>query len=550
MMKRLLHLAWHDARAMRGPLALWLLVLLAEAVQAYWGPTDSVPATELGRAVSSAGFGILRIAFACIFTAMLVHRDPVIGTTPFWKAKPISGALLLGSKALSAALWFIALPAAVVTALLTLLGVAPGDAVRGGLYVAGTQSVAVIVAMGGAAVTATLLHFVMAALGAIALTSLGSSVIGPWIQTAWPTWRIPVPSEWRSLVTAAGLALTAATVAYQYVTRNLRRTIAALAVLALAGSVATSLVQITYDSSYFRGPLPSAEHLIPSSALSITIDTATQKVEGTSILDKVRGARISFLYSAENLDPEMDASAVFVESDVQYPDGSRSSWSSDAPFARTMERVRSTGRTQPFKALAHALDVKSVGDVAQEIWASRLCLAVVPAEKFTQFAGQAVRVTGTVRSRLMRYGVVGTMPLREGSTIQVPGGSERIERIEYAGRSPLFVTVRQIIVGSWAFDERFIFPVAAWRNPARREAVRVGIDHRRQTSDFLLVTNGYVGSERYREILGAERRPGEWVPFDDQWLAGAERVVLAYEYLGFVTRPFVIDRVVLGEAGK
>ncbi|MCX6537769.1 MAG: hypothetical protein NT151_02355 [Acidobacteria bacterium] len=171
-MRRVLHLAWFDALALRVPLAVWGVLLLVDGTIFYLGPIDNIGLPEIGRLSVTFGLAAVRWVATVVIVAMLVHADPTVGTTTFWRTRPISRLALLASKLISALLWLVVLPGVVATVVLYLLGLELGAASIGGSNASYEQAVIALMALGLAIVTRDMVQFIVAAVVGIGKMTL------------------------------------------------------------------------------------------------------------------------------------------------------------------------------------------------------------------------------------------------------------------------------------------------------------------------------------------------------------------------------------------
>lgn len=115
-----MNLIWHivkkDLRAMKWPLALWTLLIVAKlgigvalltsvgTVNADWFATWFQRMAVFAQVLA----GLQGMSF--VLVAAVIHEDLLVGTTAFWTTRPISGARLLGAKILGIGLMFLVLP--------------------------------------------------------------------------------------------------------------------------------------------------------------------------------------------------------------------------------------------------------------------------------------------------------------------------------------------------------------------------------------------------------------------------------------------------------
>lgn len=115
-MKLILHIVRKDLQLLRGRLATWMLVLAAKYAVGFAFVLGVVsPNLEKGMAQGGvAGLIAFDIALTLLIASLLVHEDGLVGTTEFWRTRPISGARLLAAKSLGAIV-LLGLPAVAVS---------------------------------------------------------------------------------------------------------------------------------------------------------------------------------------------------------------------------------------------------------------------------------------------------------------------------------------------------------------------------------------------------------------------------------------------------
>src|SRR2546423_379720 len=114
-----MRLTWHiiakDLRRLRVPLAIWVLLMLAEHVfYALIGGMWTAPNLEWLNRIQGGSELWLRIfllpMFAYFLIGALLYEDPLVATDPFWITRPISGRQLMTAKITGALLFFLVLP--------------------------------------------------------------------------------------------------------------------------------------------------------------------------------------------------------------------------------------------------------------------------------------------------------------------------------------------------------------------------------------------------------------------------------------------------------
>ena len=94
-MSQTLHLLKKDLRSLRLPLALLYTLVIAQTVLALQDPIDFDKARQIDGYLQ-----LLTVLAMLVTTGMLVHQEPLVGTTAFWLTRPIRRSSLLTAKAL------------------------------------------------------------------------------------------------------------------------------------------------------------------------------------------------------------------------------------------------------------------------------------------------------------------------------------------------------------------------------------------------------------------------------------------------------------------
>lgn len=114
-MNLLAHHIRKDIRHVRWLLALWVLLVLAQFVLVGMGSRaepDNV-AAQISYQMITMMLPFLQAVLLLVMIPVLVHDEPLVGTTAFWYTRPIPRLLLLWSKALFIGIAFIIFPAVV-----------------------------------------------------------------------------------------------------------------------------------------------------------------------------------------------------------------------------------------------------------------------------------------------------------------------------------------------------------------------------------------------------------------------------------------------------
>ncbi len=123
-MNLLSHQFRKDCFRLRVPIALWLLLVLLRAALITPGlaePGDDASQQVLYRIFTTL-VPFLQNILLVVMVPLLIHEEPLVGTTAFWFTRPIDGWLLLRSKMLFIAVIFILAPLLTEIAILAIHG--------------------------------------------------------------------------------------------------------------------------------------------------------------------------------------------------------------------------------------------------------------------------------------------------------------------------------------------------------------------------------------------------------------------------------------------
>ena len=557
-MRRLLHLAWFDTLAMRVPLALWGAVLLIEGAVFYFGPIESPVLPELGRMSAMLGLVVIRMVASVVIVALLIHADPTVGTTAFWRSRPISRLALLGSKLVSTALWLVVLPGVVTTVVLSLLGMNLADAATGGSMTSYEQAVFVSMALALAIVTRNLVQFIVAAAIAMGMLSAFSDALLPALLSTWPDLThtlIYLPSVKVSTIV---MVLACAVAIYQYLTLRIRYSIAMLACAVIIASVVPRLGASRY-SVLPSWPPAAPPSIVSPTDLAISVAPATQRERTTA--DFVNGAsqRIREVSFEAVMSGEPEAiyfRPAEVRSAMEFPGRVVTRWSTRWPFggsSRSDVTRLVTVADQPYRGIRKALGYPELVIPPSETWSPlRLRLSAIPEEQFQRYRGQTVGLDAILTLLAYQYDIVATLPLGAGNRTSVSNeGSVLIESVSHTSTG-ITIGLRETSL------ERYYDQSEYWwghpyvlRNATRRLAI---VGHFPGGIRFASYTT-YFANTRVVTIV----RPVTFtVPnaaaggpvLDDEWMKGAELARLDTKLLGTVTRPLRIESFVLGGEQK
>jgi len=553
-MKHILHLVRFDAAALKWPLLGWTALLAAEAAWFYVGPSS------VGRGGTSASSLLasvpifIRGILTALLVVQLVQKDPMVGTTAFWQARPLSRGALLASKVISAVLWFVGLPAAITIGVLLLLGLALRDAAHAGWMVSQVQISIVVASMAAAAVTTSLLYFTLAMLGGIAAWGSIGSGIGSMLAKARPALRYAVGPNDRSVVIPLVIAALFITTVVSYLTLSVKRTWMVLGFVVLAGSLAAAFQVRT-------GP-PSPQVLTADqeaaggvSGLALTADVNSQYIEPASGDGRARLPRLTFAYSWSGVASDIDVRPYYIDTEVDFADGTRTGWSSTSVYAQARDRDRSPGtdgRATGIPFLSSTPHLMMAEDAAAFVFAKRMAVAEMSELDLRRHQGETVKLRCWVKCMVLRIRVAGSILLKEGNRLVVDRGVAVIRGIRRDSKV-LAIDVRTTIVNDpTAVLDRNDMPAfrfsVLW-NRSREQSVALSPHAHTGPSAMLFGPRGAISS-RYAEEFVQGDAVKQKFPIDADWLADAEFVQVDARPLGLIQREIKIDSFVLGEKAK
>ena len=420
-------LVWHivckDGRRLAGPLALWLVLLLAHTLFVLgWDGVAGIGAPEFeGRRyfVNTCGAMIMGIGF--ILAAWLVMEDSLVSTRAFWPTRPISGARLLAAKVLGAGLFLSVLPVAVLVPVWLWCGFSWSELARAVLETALPQALCSVAALALGAVTATSGQFLVRLVGGL----LGLPFLTTYALGVFPVHEAVSASleSTRTLIVMGLLGLTPVLMAgHQFLTRRVTRTWlifglgAGLMVVAgrwwpwdfmnwfqtrpAAGAATDSGLVFTADRLATEA-LHSLERQVPVrlggtvSGLKPGWHVRVDQVRGWWIAGD--GSRAGPVFAGVNANGQPATGAVRHLAGLPAPVEDTASWTASAGEAISV-----------LQTLGAPLDGNS--------------------EAATAAGG---RLGGVVRATLLEGAVLGELPVRVGATLQVGSSLTRVNDVRW-----------------------------------------------------------------------------------------------------------------------
>ena len=272
-MRLILHIVGKDFQLLRGRLATWMLVLAAKCAVGFVFVFGSVsPDLEKGMAQGGvAGLIAFDIALTLLIASLLVHGDGLVGTTEFWRTRPISGARLLAAKCLGAIV-LLGLPAVAISLPWWLVcGFGARDVALAAFEVMAIQVLLIAPAMAIASVTESTGRFFVWGGVTVAVVWM---VSGVWVYSD----KFALASNESRLVgELTAIAVTViAVVVRQYLTRDVRGS----RVMLVAGLVFSIAAARYWPWDFFpeRGMEPKRSELDAAFVQDVRIEFDSSKV--------------------------------------------------------------------------------------------------------------------------------------------------------------------------------------------------------------------------------------------------------------------------------
>ena len=552
-MSAISHLVWHDLRALRLPLIAWLLLLVAQAAVVAVGPAMLDPESPRGVIQSLAGFlAGARLAFTILLTVLFIQRDSPVGTTAFWMTRPIQPAAMAASKLTSALLLLIALPALVGWSLFTALGLPRGDVLDGVWQFAVEQIMVVGLSTMGAAITATLPQFAVVAVAAVVFMGTLIGQAQPFIQQL-PTLPLAgsaTPLGNWAVVTVVGAA---AVLAYQYARRHVVRAAVAATGVLVVGVLAAFTVRPPFDAA---PPAPIRESVLNPASVELNVHPVSVRVESGSTTD-ARGRQTRYRYAGAVLRTSGAPPAI-----VLQPWSIASTWHPGDSPAIEWQRLRraaywrSVQRDtdddgQPLASIARALgSVELLRPVRSEPSAFYTTLLSLPEAEVSRLASAQGPLDAIVTLRAWRYRVVEAAPLAVGSAITARLGRLTVSAV-VPTRDGVLVDARRVFLQRFTWTSQDLFGSGgvgsaerlAIRNTSRKQAMLLAAESGRLLNFSLVggLSSQQLGTGAWRMHFVISLADEDRVRMDDEWIAGAELVVLRPEDLGIFTKPLRVE---------
>lgn len=436
-----MNLTWHivkkDLRALKWPLLLWLLLIIArlgigvmllnaegtEGIE--WFNRMDLMAKTLG-ALELVSF---------VLTAAVIQQDLLVGTTAFWMTRPISGARLLRAKLLGIGLVFFVAP--VMVTLPWWLGCDYGinEIAWAVAETVAVQAVAVLIGLLWSVVTDGFARFLMWTLVTLVATPMLTGIIAYHASRHRGSILPELVATRFLLVLLLAIGGILVVVVHQFLTRNLGRSIAIIAgmvgLIVLTGAFWPWSWNV--ESRFYSHLIRQAQGEWPAAAEPPGLAFKLQSVNFSGRKDRPdRPASLTAKYQVEGLTGMQSLMPVQSEYTLRWPDG-------------TSATGRSWGRSGLAELMAaQALSGGKDSDEAASQTGNVNFTSAMPASTMAKLRGQASSHILPARFRLMRFESATRVPLEPGRWSVQDSRGERLAHAEKEGAQLLVTFIRHM----------------------------------------------------------------------------------------------------------
>jgi methionine-rich copper-binding protein CopC len=477
----------------------------------------------------------MRWAMTVVLVAILVQRHLLVGTTAFWRTRPIPRASILASTLLNALFLTVIVPLVWFSGVFLGMRLHAPAALHAGLAIAGEKAFITGLALALASVSKNLAQIVV-----LGVVSLLAFVLGR--EVLWNFPHRPAPfaialhtGEWVGIAfwTAVGSLATLIAV-HQHLTLKTVRSLSLTAVLVVAVVLAARFPLWTVTNA---PPAGAASRTLPAPRLSLDLES----IRVTSYRGTNSGAvQPGMRYSATLADPTAGAiilKPVSRTTTIQFPDGV--SDRSTSRFANSWldDAAADTLAGQPYASVSAAIGGATIAE-PENLTAGRyrFTFLEIGADTYAVRGAQPATVNVSLDLLAYRYAIVARVPLNAGHVARSPRYA-----VEFEGIAPVedgvAVEIRETYVKDW-------IPIAPARylllNQKLHQAVVATARGESPFRSTLLDFSGMLLS-RTRLEMKLSATAARQVTLNRAWLADAELIVLKPEALGLVSTSIGID---------
>ncbi len=434
-----MNLTWHivkkDLRALKWPLGLWILLIIAKlGVGVVLLNADGTEGLDWFNKMDALAKVLAAFEFVSfVLTAAIIQQDLMVGTTAFWMTRPISGARLLRAKLICLGLVFIVAP--VLVTLPWWLGCNYGIDEIGWAVTetVAAQAIAVLLGLLWSVVTDGFARFLMWTLVTLFATPMLTGIIAYYASRHQGSFQPELVGTRFLLILLLSIGGILVVVVHQFLTRNIGRSIAII-----AGTVGLIVLTGAFwpwswnvESRFYSYLIRQAQGDWPAAAEPPGLAFKLQSVEFSGRKDRPdRPASLIANYQVEGLAGMQGLMSVQSEYTLRWPDG-----------------TSATGRSWGRSGLAEMMSAQALsgGKDAGEATAqtdSMTFTSAMPASAMAKVRGQSSSYALSARFRLMRFESATRVPLEPGRWSKQNSHGERLAHAEKEGPQLLVTFIR------------------------------------------------------------------------------------------------------------
>ncbi len=543
-----MNLTWHivkkDLRALKWPLGLWVLLIIAKlGVGVALLNADGTEGLEWFTKMDALAKVLSAFEFVSfVLTAAIIQQDLMVGTTAFWMTRPISGARLLRAKLTGIGLVFIVAP--VLVTLPWWLGCNYGISEIGWAVVetVAAQAIAVLLGLLWSVVTDGFARFLMWTLVTLVATPMLTGIIAYTVSRGKPGAVQELVATRLTLSLILAVVGVFVVVIDQFLTRNTWRSIGIIGgtVVLIVGVGSFWPWSMNVEGRLYSYLLKQAAGEWPAAAEPAGLTFTLASTEFSARKDRPdRQGTLITKYRVDGLSGSQGLMPILSEHTWRWPDGStregRSSGRSG--LADMMSRLALNGEGQQVTAGQTAADTL--------VFSSYL-----PALTMGKVRAEPTAYVMPARFRLMRFESATRVPLEPGAWSGHESYGERIAAVEKEGPQLLVTFIRHMpslwvdnaaggqLAASGPYSQYYL--VNRERNYVDRGS----------STDFKLTRIGTVGiSWRTVSYVAVPRPPGGGSTLDAiNALADAELVKVTFAEQARFSRELMIDSADIAKA--
>ena len=557
-MNQMLHVFRKDGRRLRWAIVAWIAVVVAGLILKTYGAEFSFGAVGLQIVVSNVSDLLLfiQILLLALIVSGLVHDDPLVGPDAFWLTRPIGRFALLSAKLLFAAVVLVLVPmigeSIAVAAISGDLRLALLAAAAYGF----SQTLWVSLLLALAAVTPSLMRFLMTLVGSVATVAVGLTLLVTVLllttsldETGY-TESVLVDGTSGVLVTLLMTCAALLAVGYQYRHRRAWRAVA----IGVVGLIAAVVISDRWPWRFALPAEPDPGAWVQDAALSPAVldSSAAPRISDEFAMSRAAVSRkqVAALVRLAGFPPAYSADRIGTKTRVEFPDGTILESAQAIGVGVQLPATELSARTARLQSSLGKLRLLSR---AEDRWSTWPVLLSVDGQAYERYGSVPGRLTTMISFFMYRSRQMGAIPLAPHASLQ---DGPRFEVLRVLRRPDgCTVLVRRIGAASLSrpsVPKHYDFVL---RNAARGEAVLgqtqpLSAPGPRVASVFIPggISMGSAspafGFDLVVEVTEFPARGEETAatpPIDAAWLDGADIVVIETAYAGRVTRTLTVD---------